>query len=120
MRHSTKPITRMELEYMAQVRALPCVCCMKALISRQSILHHILWAGKRMGHRFVLPLCWAHHTGEFEPGQHYGANYSVHHHHRKFVETFGTEKELWEGVQSVLDLPVTGWPESKILRRAIV
>lgn len=113
------PVTKLEIEYMGLVRSLPCLCCARALIFRKAVLHHIKSGNKRMGHRFVLPLCTAHHVGTFIPGQKYGAEYSVHKQHRMFVETFGTERQLWERTQELLDLPVTGWPESKILPRRI-
>jgi hypothetical protein len=96
--------TKMELQYMELVRALPCACCGFTPV----ILHHIKEGGNRLGHRFVLPLCTLHHVGN---------EMSVHRTHRTFVATFGTERELWNEVQCKLGLPTTGWPESKILPR---
>lgn len=113
-------LTKLEIQYLALVRALPCRCCKVFGITRPSIAHHIKDGGRRMGHRFVLNLCKAHHTGEFMPGENYGLNYSVHKQHRQFMAAFGTERQLWNELQDDLDLPRTGWPVSKILPRRVV
>lgn len=112
-------ITKLELEYMELVRALPCLCCSIRGITRRSTAHHIKCGNKRMGHRFVLALCKGHHKGEFEAGEEYGYRLSVHGNHRLFTQTYGTEHSLWERQQKLLGLPTTGWPESKILPRRI-
>jgi Recombination enhancement, RecA-dependent nuclease len=115
-----KRATKLEREYTARVRELPCLCCEQFGISRTAALHHIKDGGHRMGERFVIPLCSGHHQADFARGEDYGARLSVHRDHRKFVEVFGTERSLWEKVQRKLNLPITGWPESKLVPRRIV
>lgn len=118
MRWKGAPITtKGDLAHMALVRARGCVCCAFFNIKRSAVIHHIKQGNKRMGHRFVLPLCPGHHVGEFTEGQHYGEELSVHRHRYAFIMTFGTERMLWEKVQKDLGLPITGWPTSKILPR---
>jgi len=114
-----KRVTKEELAHMARVRQWPCLCCAQSGIVRRAVLHHIKSGTKRMGHFFVLPLCRGHHVGEFIAGEDYGHRYSVHRHHRNFVVTFGTERELWEDIQTLLQLPITRWPTTKILPRRI-
>jgi hypothetical protein len=96
--------TKAEIEYMALVRALPCLCCG----IRPVVLHHIKSGNKKMGERFVLPLCEPHHVGP---------RMSVHRTRYAFIMAYGTERMLWESVQRKLGLPITGWPSSKILPR---
>jgi hypothetical protein len=112
-----KPATKLEREFMALARARPCCCCIQFGIKRRAILHHLKDGGRRMGDRFVIPLCEGHHVGEFEDGKQYGLNYSVHRDRYRFIESFGSEKELWEKEQIAMGLPTTGWPISKILPR---
>lgn len=112
-------LTKLEIEYLALVRALPCVCCRQYGLERASVAHHIKDGNRRMGHRFVLPLCPGHHAGEWVAGEEYGLMYSVHRNHRKFQESFGTEHDLWAATQRELGLPTTGWPASKLVPRRI-
>src|SRR5277367_696485 len=112
--------TKMELEYMELVRFLGCLACEHFGIDRTASAHHIKEGNKRLGHRFVIPLCAGHHQADFAPGEDYGLRLSVHRAHRKFVEIFGSERSLWEKVQTKLRLPVTGWPASKIAPRKLI
>jgi Recombination enhancement, RecA-dependent nuclease len=108
--------TKEDLAHMERVREMGCICCAKADIQRRSVLHHILRGNKRLGHKYVLPLCPGHHVGEFERNKHYGPRLSVHRNHRAFVLEFGTERELCEQVYASLGIPCE-WPASKVLPR---
>jgi len=55
-----KPATKDESERMAKVKRLPCVVCEAP---PPSDCHHITQFGRRLGHKFTLPLCYEDHRG---------------------------------------------------------
>jgi len=54
-----KPPTKSELAWMARVSELPCCICGDFPVQ----VHHITQSGRRLGHRFTLPLCVEDHVG---------------------------------------------------------
>jgi hypothetical protein len=61
-----KPATKQEKEFMAWIKAQPCIACQiyDKTIKYGVDCHHITECGRRLGNLFCLPLCKVHHTGE--------------------------------------------------------
>jgi len=99
-------------------------CCACAVIGipnhHQIECHHILDGGRRMGHRFTIPLCKGHHQGYFTPDQHLILKseqlVSIAHGRPLFIKVYGTERKLLEAIDFLLGFD-TPWPSSKILPR---
>lgn len=73
-------------------------------------IHHLLSGGRRIGHRASVCLCPGHHRGVFEGryaewSQDNGP--SLGRESRKFRETFGSDSELLE-IQEALIEPILG------------
>lgn len=94
-----KHITKAEQQHMERVQALGCIVCRNSGLGvSPAEIHHVLKNGRRMGHMFVLPLCWMHHRS--------GENsvwVSRHPHKREFERRYGTEKELLAQVERELE-----------------
>lgn len=87
--------------------------------------HHIVEAGKRLGHLYGIPLHEWYHRGvvpsparsKKEARERYGA--SLADSKRAFAASHGlTERELWESLQRALGQS-TEWPATKILPRRV-
>lgn len=55
-----KQPTKAESEHMAKVKELPCVICGNWPVD----VHHITHCGRRLGHKYTLPLCFDDHRGD--------------------------------------------------------
>lgn len=55
-----KAPTKTELAFMFEVKNLPCIICRHP---PPSDFHHITKCGRRLGHKFGLPLCYDDHRG---------------------------------------------------------
>ena len=99
LRHFVSLITmnNQEREHILEVKNLPCVACGKPPISQA---HHICQGGRRLGHYYVLSLCYSCHEGKF----------SIGNAKKSFVAKYGTELELLEKVYEMLGKPM---PELK-------
>jgi hypothetical protein len=103
---------------------LGCVACAAiGVVNHHQIeCHHILDGGRRMGHRFTIPLCKGHHQGYFTETQKIrlrdDEQVSIGTGRKPFNEKFGTERELWAKVQFVLDLNLD-WVGTKVVSRRV-
>lgn len=80
---------------------LGCVCCHILGWYSPPDIHHILSGGRRMGNKFTIPLCPAHHRGIVKlPG--YGP--SLADGSKPFEKRFGTQKELLAKVNEMLTI----------------
>lgn len=84
-------------------------------------VHHLTIPGQRLGHWFSIGLHGWYHSGiapfflnRDEARALFGA--SLKDGTRAFNDDHGTEEQLWEQVQALLDLPA-GWPVSKRIPR---
>ncbi len=55
-----KPATKEESEHLARIKELHCVICKDEPVD----VHHITKCGRRLGHKFTLPLCFDCHRGD--------------------------------------------------------
>jgi hypothetical protein len=92
-------VTKAERAHMEAVQALGCIVCRtthEGYVPAE--IHHVLKNGRRMGHMFVLPLCWQHHR--------LGANtpsvVSRHPWRLEFQARYGTEEQLLAKVDELL------------------
>ncbi len=119
---SKRPPNKREQARIERMVHMGCVACAAIGMPNyhQLELHHILSAGKRMGHWYSLFLCKGHHQNQFTDAQKARLTYferaSIAGGRKLFSAVFGTERKLWEKVQFVLDLS-DEWPTSKILPR---
>jgi len=121
--------TREEKRRMSAILTLGCAACVQEPpgwpAARPSV-HHIVEGNRRLGHLYTIPLCAGHHQGRWTRAQRHYMDSSVIEMRaialsdgsKLFVLRYGTERELWEATQLMLDLPVI-WPESKILPRRL-
>lgn len=116
-----------EKRRMSAILTLGCAACVQeppGWPAARPDVHHIVEGNRRLGHLYTLPLCKGHHQGLWNRHQRHYMDSSVIEMRavalsdgsKLFVERYGTERELWEASQLMLDLPVV-WPESKILPR---
>lgn len=107
-------------------RMLVMGCCACATLGipnyHQVEAHHILSGHRQLGDWYTIPLCKGHHQGYFTESQRIrlrdDERVSIGTGRKPFNEKFGTERELWEKIQFVLDLS-RDWPGSKIVPRRL-
>jgi hypothetical protein len=124
MKTSLNSPTKYEAERIEAMKPLGCVAC--AVLGVPNLnhleLHHILSGGVRMGHYFSIFLCRGHHQHDFtqeqlewiEPQK----RVAISDGRKLFTAVYGTERSLWEKVQTKLKLPMV-WPTSKIVPRRL-
>jgi Recombination enhancement, RecA-dependent nuclease len=120
MKTSLNSPTKYEQTRIDAMRKLGCCACAVLGVPNlnQLELHHILSGGVRMGHYFSVFLCRGHHQGDWsslqwiEPDK----RVAISDGRKLFTAVYGTERSLWEKVQTKLKLPAV-WPVSKIVPR---
>lgn len=120
MKHSTRAPTKYETERIEAMKRLGCVACAALGVPNLNALelHHILDGGKRMGHWFTIFLCRGHHQGDWSAAQHVEDEHrvAISDGRKRFRLIYGTERSLWERVQTKLKL-TKAWPVSKRVPR---
>lgn len=110
MQHSTHAPTQSEAQRFAEFQDIGCVVSFVYLRTQEFSyeVHHICRDGVRMGHLFTIPLSlWFHrgrlpdHMSEAEAARKLGP--SMHHNKDAFVKRFGTEFELLEMVNALIE-----------------
>ena len=93
-------LKKAEKEYLERLVRFGCVVCKKHLgCDTPPCIHHIrdgAGVGKRSSHFDTIPLCHAHHQGEYGVGFHSGK--------KIWEEKFGTERELQQWLKEKLDV----------------
>lgn len=80
---------------------------MRGLGHNQGDIHHLLRAGKRMGHQYTICLCVWHHRGHHQlPDKDAERLFgpSLAKNKKAFVNEFGTELELLEATNQALEI----------------
>ena len=93
-----------------RIRAMQCICCVIEDVAQpfRTEAHHLTDKGYRKhsgGHQSTLPLCKWHHRGicEGSPDKMlFTHGPSLELHKRKFIETYGTERQLLERINNVV------------------
>lgn len=114
--------TKAERERGERFRSIGCIACyIDGWPGRYYEWHHLV-EGYRLGHRFVIPLCTWHHRGECGAGMTtrtmrtiYGPSLALE--KNAFTNRYGTERELCERVDELIDWPAPEWPVSKVVPR---
>jgi hypothetical protein len=106
VRHSTGNPTKSQQARFQALKELGCICCWNYVGKwRAPEIHHIVEGMKRLGHDFTLPLCEYHHRGvstcRGSARAHLGP--SLADGKRVFVDVFGTERQLLETVNAMLE-----------------
>lgn len=112
MKHSTGKPTKAQQARFQALKELGCICCWNYLgIKVAAEIHHLVDKGTRKhsgGHEATLPLCEYHHRGvpfkgcsKDEMEHHYGPSLALR--KRAFIEQFGTERQLLETVNAMLE-----------------
>lgn len=86
-----------ERAWMDWIVAFGCVACRMdgaGVVSPQ--VHHILKAGRRMGHLFTLPLCSGHHQHDTASGK-----VARHPYKARFEQRYGAEESLLLHLQEI-------------------
>jgi hypothetical protein len=95
-------MTKAEKAHLSRVAALGCIACyLQGTPGTPAEIHHPragLGKGQRASHMDGIPLCPAHHRGTVHP-----AIPSIHLAKRAFIKRFGTEEELLQLVQQLID-----------------
>lgn len=122
MKSSLPKPTKSEQARIERMLIMGCAACAAIGIENhhQIECHHMLLGGKRMGHRFTIPLCKGHHQGAFTETQKVMLDYfqraSIASGRKLFKAVFGTERKLCEKVDFLLGLD-TPSPKTKIVAR---
>lgn len=110
MNRSTGKPTKAQAARMEAMHAIGCVACHLDKRLRQcgdTQIHHFLRGGKRIGHDATVPLGSWHHTGIADGTANaqmlavYGP--SFHRHTRAFRERYGTDAELVDKVNEIIN-----------------
>ena len=97
----TKPITKADRARFEKLHQLGCICCrIKIQVQKfPCTIHHLLGAGRRLGHQATIPACRWHHLGTTYEGLtkaemtlYYGP--SLANGSKPFKLEFGTDNEL--------------------------
>jgi hypothetical protein len=94
------PPTTEESRWMDAVQELGCVVCLKFhQVRTPAAVHHIVEGSRRLGHFYTIPLC--------DPGHHQNSptpqKISRHPNKARFEKKYGSEYELLEYVQTILN-----------------
>lgn len=111
MKHSTRPPTKAQQARFDALREIGCICCWNWL-GRKAIpeIHHIVDKGYRRhsgGHDATLPLCRWHHRGQSDGAGEalytrvFGPSLALN--KREFIRVFGTERQLLETVNAMIE-----------------
>jgi len=112
MRTSTGKPTKAQQARFEALREMGCICCWNYLgVKVAAEIHHIVDRGYRShsgGHDATIPLCpWHHrrvmHSGVTESEMIGVLGPSLAASKRQFIETFGTERQLLETVNAILE-----------------
>ena len=87
-------ITPEDREHLERIKSMGCITCPEPPPSNA---HHITKCGKRISHKHTLPLCTRCHVG-IETG-----DISVHGSKKTFEAAYGTQMELLEKVNEMLE-----------------
>jgi len=110
MKTSTRKPTKAQQARFDALKEMGCICCWNYRgVHQPAEIHHLVDKGYRKhsgGHDATLPLCVWHHRGEHEHGvshaiQVYGP--SLARNKREFIRVFGTERQLLETVNAMLE-----------------
>ena len=86
--------------HMQRVSELPCVACLQMGYTNYGVhVHHVLRNGQRIDDFHVIPICPPHHNG----GENHEGWVSRHPWKREFEARYGTEQELLEMVDKLLE-----------------
>jgi len=125
-------MTRTEKERITLMLKIGCLACKDerqrlenpSWFTLRPEVHHLIEGSRRLGHRYTIPLCPAHHRGQWTEEQ---RDYwkalkienrpSIAESRKSFYARYGTEHAMWEKVQNTLAQPIA-WPVSKIFKRA--
>lgn len=87
---------------MERVQSLGCVVCRnEGHGASPAEVHHLLKSGRRMGHRFTIPLCPPHHRPTIVETN--IVFVSRHPYKKRFESKYGTELELLEQTNRELE-----------------
>ena len=91
-------VSKNEKKHYEKLAQLGCIVCKQYDIETPAEIHHIEGKTKANSHFKVLPLCFEHHRigNRFRP-------ISRHPYKKRFEEAYGTEEELLEQVNKLLD-----------------
>jgi hypothetical protein len=90
-------VTVDERAWIEAILRLGCIVCIReALGQTPAEVHHMLSGGRRMGHKWTLPLCFNHHRAGRDDEQ----CISRDHAQRRFENRYGTERELHADVKA--------------------
>lgn len=93
-------MNKSEALHLDRVQQLGCIACWIDGLYSPAEIHHLLEGGRRIGHKYVLPLCFPHHRGGFDGA---GASaVSRHPYKARFESKYGTEQELLAMVEKRL------------------
>jgi hypothetical protein len=112
MKHSTGKPTKAQQARFQALKELGCICCWNYCGFRmRTEIHHIVDKGYRKhsgGHDATIPLCVWHHRGVYdagirEPDITAALGPSLALDKREFIRVFGTERQLLETVNAMLE-----------------
>lgn len=92
-------MTHDEAQHLDRVQQLGCIACYIDGVYSPAEIHHVLDGNRRMGHKYVLPLCVLHHRGG---GDGVSSPVSRHPYKKRFELRYGTEEQLLLTVEARL------------------
>ena len=97
--------TKDELRRYRALQELGCIACRVNGVTRGAIpeIHHLVEGNKRLGNAYTIPLCTWHHRGEASSQWEKLKGPSLATSKREFVAEYGTERELLDAVNKILE-----------------
>lgn len=109
MKTSTGKPTKAQQARFDALREIGCICCWNfAGVRVEPEIHHLTAGFKRLGHDFTIPLSPYHHRGVIPLNatkeqmlERFGPSLALN--KREFVRVFGTERQLLETVNAMIE-----------------
>jgi len=94
-----KQANKADKERMNAIAQMPCIVCLLYFNAETPAgVHHLVEAGRRLGHQFTIPLCHPHHGAEIRSA----VLVSRHPYKAEFERRYGTEAFLLEETNKLI------------------
>src|SRR5574337_2071633 len=100
-----KNITKSDRFRFNALKDIGCICCKLDGICPNipTEIHHLVEGNNRLGNTYTIPLCTWHHRGEASSQWEKLKGPSLARSKREFVAEYGTERELLDAVNKIVE-----------------
>ena len=92
-------MTKADSARLAAISDMSCIVCRQEGYDTPAEPHHLVQAGRRLGHQYTVPLCFNHHRSGLRTAE----VVSRHPHKTEFERRYGSEQTLLDIVNMELE-----------------